>query len=65
MEIDSSALVFNKTEVMRWLANDDQSVRIGSSFKASVALMQKKSLKSKLCLIIILYSGFNTIKRWR
>ena len=34
MEIGSSAVVFDKAEVMRWLASDDQSERIGSSFKA-------------------------------
>ena len=32
MEIGSSAVVFDKAEVMRWLASDDQSERIGTSF---------------------------------
>jgi glyoxylase I family protein len=34
IEIGSSATVYDKTEVMRWLASDDQSERIGTSFKA-------------------------------
>ena len=34
MEIGSSAVVFDKAEVMRWLASDDQSERIGASFEA-------------------------------
>lgn len=34
MEIGSSAVVFDKAEVMRWLASDDPSERIGTSFKA-------------------------------
>lgn len=34
MEIGSSAVVFDKAEVMRWLASDDQSDRSGSSFNA-------------------------------
>ena len=34
IEIGSSATVYDKAEVMRWLASDDQSERIGTSFKA-------------------------------
>ncbi len=34
IEIGSSSLVYDKAEVMRWLASDDQSERIGTSFKA-------------------------------
>ena len=33
MEVGSSAAVYDKAEVMRWLASDDQSERIGTSFK--------------------------------
>tara|TARA_Y100000588_G_scaffold380826_1_gene465348 strand:+ start:353 stop:712 length:360 start_codon:yes stop_codon:yes gene_type:complete len=34
IEIGSSAVIYDKTEVIRWLASDDQSERIGTSFKA-------------------------------
>jgi hypothetical protein len=34
IEIGSSAAIHDKAEVMRWLASDDQSERIGTSFKA-------------------------------
>ena len=34
IEVGSSAAVYDKAEVMRWLASDDQSERIGTSFKA-------------------------------
>ena len=34
IEIGSSATVYDKAEVMRWLASDDPSERIGTSFKA-------------------------------
>ena len=34
IEIGSSAVIYDKAEVMRWLASDDQSERIGTSFKA-------------------------------
>ncbi|MBI2786460.1 MAG: DUF4440 domain-containing protein [Legionella longbeachae] len=34
IEIGSSAVVYDKTEVVRWLASDDNSERVGSAFKA-------------------------------
>ena len=34
IEIGSSAVIYDKAEVIRWLASDDQSERIGASFKA-------------------------------
>lgn len=34
IEIGSSAVIYDKTEVIRWLRSDDQSERIGTSFKA-------------------------------
>lgn len=34
IEIGSSAVVYNKAEVMRWLASDDKSERTGTEFKA-------------------------------
>ena len=34
IEIGSSAVVYDKAEVMRWLASDDKSERIGTAFKA-------------------------------
>ena len=34
IEIGSSATVYDKAEVMRWLASDDPSKRIGTSFIA-------------------------------
>lgn len=34
IEIGSSAVIYDRTEVIRWLASDDQSERIGTSFKA-------------------------------
>jgi glyoxylase I family protein len=34
IEVGSSAALYNKAEVIRWLASDDQSVRSGTSFKA-------------------------------
>lgn len=34
IEIGSSAVIHNKAEVVRWLVSDDQSERIGTSFKA-------------------------------
>jgi len=34
IEIGGSAAVYDKAEVMRWLASDDPSERIGTSFKA-------------------------------
>ena len=34
IEIGSSAAAYDKAEVMRWLASDDQSERVGTSFKA-------------------------------
>jgi hypothetical protein len=34
IEIGSSAVIYDKAEVIRWLASDDQSERIGTSFKA-------------------------------
>lgn len=34
LEIGSSATTYDKAEVIRWLANDDQSERIGTLFKA-------------------------------
>lgn len=34
IEIGSSAVIYDKAEVLRWLASDDQSERIGTSFKA-------------------------------
>jgi glyoxylase I family protein len=33
IEIGSSSTIYNKTEVMRWLASDDPSERLGTSFK--------------------------------
>lgn len=33
-EIGSSATIYDKTEVMRWLASEDQSQRTGQQFKA-------------------------------
>ncbi|RUQ81514.1 nuclear transport factor 2 family protein [Legionella septentrionalis] len=33
MEIGSSSIIYDKAEVLRWLASDDQSERIGTSFK--------------------------------
>lgn len=33
IEIGSSSTIYDKEEVLRWLANDDQSERIGTSFK--------------------------------
>lgn len=34
IEIGSSAVIYDKTEVIRWLASNDPSERIGTSFKA-------------------------------
>lgn len=34
IEIGSSAVIYDKAEVIRWLASNDQSERIGTSFKA-------------------------------
>lgn len=34
IEIGSSAVLHDKTEVIRWLGSNDQSERIGTSFKA-------------------------------
>ncbi|HAT7072042.1 TPA: DUF4440 domain-containing protein [Legionella pneumophila] len=34
IEIGSSSIIYDKAEVLRWLASDDQSERIGTSFKA-------------------------------
>lgn len=34
IEIGSSSVIYDKTEVIRWLGSDDQSERIGTSFKA-------------------------------
>lgn len=34
IEIGSSAVVYDKAEVMRWLVSDDKSERIGKAFKA-------------------------------
>jgi len=34
IEIGSSAVIYNKAEVLRWLASDEHSERIGTSFKA-------------------------------
>lgn len=34
IEIGSSATTYDKAEVIRWLASDDQSERIGTSYKA-------------------------------
>ena len=34
IEIGSSAVVYDKAEVMRWLTSDDQSERAGTSFNA-------------------------------
>ena len=34
IEIGSSAVVYDKAEVMRWLESDDKSERIGTAFKA-------------------------------
>lgn len=34
IEVGSSAVIYNKAEVMRWLASNDQSERVGTSFKA-------------------------------
>lgn len=33
IEIGSSSVIYDKAEVLRWLASDDQSERIGTSFK--------------------------------
>lgn len=33
IEIGSSALIYDKAEVIRWLATNDQSERTGTSFK--------------------------------
>jgi hypothetical protein len=34
IEIGSSDVIYDKAEVLRWLARDEQSERIGTSFKA-------------------------------
>ncbi|WP_028389020.1 DUF4440 domain-containing protein [Legionella fairfieldensis] len=34
IEIGSSSVIYDKTEVIRWFGSDDQSERIGTSFKA-------------------------------
>lgn len=34
IEVGSSAALYDKTEVVRWLSSENQSERIGSSFKA-------------------------------
>ncbi len=34
IEVGSSATLYNKAEVIRWLSSENQSERIGSSFKA-------------------------------
>jgi glyoxylase I family protein len=34
IEIGSSAVIYDKAEVIRWLGSDDQSERTGTSFKA-------------------------------
>lgn len=34
IEIGSSSIIYDKAEVLRWLASDDQSERIGTSFKS-------------------------------
>ncbi len=34
IEIGSSAVVYDKAEVMRWLESDDKSERVGTAFKA-------------------------------
>ncbi len=34
IEVGSSAVIYDKAEVMRWLASNDQSERVGTSFKA-------------------------------
>ncbi len=34
IEIGSSAVIYDKTEIIRWLASNDPSERIGTSFKA-------------------------------
>jgi glyoxylase I family protein len=34
IEIGSSAVAYDKTEVMRWLESNDKSERIGTAFKA-------------------------------
>jgi hypothetical protein len=34
IEIGSSAVIYDKAEVIRWLASNDQSERVGTSFKA-------------------------------
>tara|TARA_Y100000588_G_C13890848_1_gene768598 strand:+ start:539 stop:802 length:264 start_codon:yes stop_codon:yes gene_type:complete len=34
LEIGSSATFYDKAEVIRWLSNEDESERVGSSFKA-------------------------------
>jgi len=34
IEIGSSSTIYDKAEVLRWLASDDQSERVGTSFKA-------------------------------
>ena len=36
IEIGSSAVIYDKAEVIRWLESDDQSERIGTSFKAHI-----------------------------
>ena len=36
IEIGSSAVYYDKAEVIRWLESDDQSERIGTSFKGHV-----------------------------
>ena len=51
IEIGSSSAVYDKTEVIRWLASDDQSERIGSGFKAH-----------RLAENIILLTSISTIK---
>ena len=34
LEIGSSATIYDKTEVVRWLKSNDQSIRVGTAFKA-------------------------------
>lgn len=34
IEVGSSALIYDKAEVMRWLRSEDQSERVGTLFKA-------------------------------
>lgn len=36
IEIGSSAVIYDKAEVIRWLASNDQSERTGTSFKAQL-----------------------------